>query len=204
MTAAERIYQRMTMDNLRQLARQDDKGHTDEAARVFIDRLIDLEIELRVALAHERPGWHPSSPGFGDGTGSSTKMFDAMLNSYVYERHPHDWHGIAHRALSMLSSRARLAVLIRAVKLDGRRQGWRSAKYDDIANNLGHFAQELGWPAVCPLPPITKVIWKLGEDGKRHRHETSEPAFKSGQAIKWAAQQGRVELLAMAKAGVIQ
>lgn len=186
MSAMEQQFERMSMDKLRAAAvrRAEHDGEqaakADAAARVFVDRLIDLELELRLALAHERAGWHPSSPGFGDGTGASTKAVDAMFLSYLHERHPNDWHGVAHRALGKLSERVRLATLVRATKLDGRRTGWRAATYDDIARSLGKYAQVLGWP-----PGVSALGW-----------------FSNGQSIKWAAQQGRSELLLLAKAGV--
>src|SRR5690554_1701283 len=182
MTAQQQVFARMGLGRLRELAVQTHEHHTDEAARAFVERLVDLELELRLALAHERPGWHPASPGFGDGTGASTKAVDAMFLSYIHDRHPHDWHGVAHRTLGKLSERVRLATLVRATKQDGRQDGWRAAKYDDIARDLGPFARRLGWP-----PGVSALGW-----------------FANGQAIKWAAHKGRAELLLMAKDGVIQ
>ncbi|MDX1466857.1 MAG: hypothetical protein R3215_14250, partial [Halomonas sp.] len=71
MTAQAPIYQRMGIARLQQIAATEGE-HQDEAARAYVDRLCDMELERRLVMRHNRPGWHPSSPGFGDGTGRST------------------------------------------------------------------------------------------------------------------------------------
>lgn len=186
MSAMEQQFERMAMDKLRAAATQradhDDEqaAKADAAARVLVERLIDLEVERRTVLMHERPGWHPSSPGFGDGTGKSTVATDAMYLAYIKGIRLGGWHDVARRALGKLSERVRLATLVRATKQDGRRDGWRAATYDDIARDLGSFARHLGWP-----PGVSALGW-----------------YTNGQAIKWAAHKGRAELLLMAKAGV--
>lgn len=188
MSAMEQQFERMSMDKLRASATQradhDDEqaAKADAAARVLVERLIDLEVERRTVLMHERPGWHPSSPGFGDGTGKSTVATDAMYLAYIKGIRLGGWHDVARRALAPLAERRRLAVLIRGAKSDARINGPLAARYDDIAADLGRYAQMLGWP-----PGVSALGW-----------------FASGQAIKWAAHKGRAELLLMAKAGVIQ
>ena len=181
MTAQHSTFERMGLGRLRELAVQHHENHSDEAARAFVDRVIDLEIERRMVLMHERPGWHPSSPGFGDGTGRSTVATDAMYLAYIRGIRLGEWHDVARRALAKIPERARLAVLIRGVKRDGRLKGAWAAKYDDIAQHLGGYAQQLGWP-----PGVTALQW-----------------YGAGQAIKRAAHVGRTELLLMCKAGVV-
>jgi len=182
MTAQHSTFERMGLGRLRELAVQHHENHSDEAARAFVDRVIDLEIERRMVLTHERPGWHPSSPGFGDGTGASTVAIDAMYLAYIKGIRLGDWHDVARRALSKVPERARLAVLIKGVKGHGNGEGPLAARYDDIAKDYSGFAQRLGWP-----PGVAALRW-----------------YKNGQAIKWAANKARVELLLMAKAGVVQ
>jgi len=187
MSAMEQQFELMSMDKLRAAAIQREE-HDDEqaakaaaAARVFVDRLIDLEVERRMVLMHERPGWHPSSPGFGDGTGKSTVATDAMYLAYIRGIRLGGWHDVARRTLGTLAERHRLAVLIRGAKSDARISGPLAARYDDIAADLGKYAQVLGWP------PGVAALQRYG----------------NGQAIKKAAHQGRVELLLMCKAGVV-
>lgn len=188
MSAMEQRFEQMSMDKLRAAAIQreehDDEqaAKADAAARVFVGRLIDLEVERRMVLMHERPGWHPSSPGFGDGTGKSTVATDAMYLAYIKGIRLGVWHDVARRALSTLAERHRLAVLIRGAKADARLTGPLAASYDDIARSLGQYAQVLGWP-----PGVSALQW-----------------YGNGQSIKRAAHQGRVELLFAAKAGVVQ
>ena len=182
MTAQQQVFARMGLGRLRELAVQTHEHHTDEAARAFVERLIDLEIERRMVLLHERPGWHPASPGFGDGTGKSTVATDAMYLAYIKGIRLGEWHDVARRALSKVPERARPAALIKGVKDHGNGDGPLAARYDDIAKDCSAFAQRLGWP-----PGVAALRW-----------------YGNGQAIKWAANKARIELLLMAKAGVIQ
>lgn len=181
MTSAQQTYQRMGLEQLRQRAIQTDEHDDDEAARAFVDRLLDLEVERRLVLLHERPGWHACSPGFGDGTGKGTAPTDSMYLAYIKGIRISPWHDAAKRALSALPERQRLAVLIQAAKSDSRLDGPFAATYDQIAATLGRYAQLLGWP-----PGVAALEW-----------------YKAGQAIKRAAWQARAEMILMSKAGVV-
>jgi hypothetical protein len=187
MTAQHSTFERMGMARLvaasvqREEHDEQQAVKADEAARILVERLVDLEIERRMVLMHERPGWHPSSPGFGDGTGKSSVPTDSMYLAYVKGIRLGEWHDVARRALGKIPERQRLAVLIRGVKRDGRLQGAWAATYDDIARHLGGYAQQLGWP-----PGVAALRW-----------------YAAGQAIKRAAHVGRTELLLMCKAGVV-
>ena len=57
MTAAAGIYQRMRMDRLKTLARQDAEGYDENATRAYVDRLIDFAAERRYSEWDFRPGW---------------------------------------------------------------------------------------------------------------------------------------------------
>src|SRR5690554_4688743 len=113
MTAQQQVFARMGLGRLRELAVQTHEHHTDEAARAFVERLIDLEIERRMVLLHERPGWHPASLGFGDGTGKSTVAIDAMYLVYIKGIRLGEWHDVAWWALFKVLERTRLTTLIK-------------------------------------------------------------------------------------------
>lgn len=195
-------YRHMSMDRLRNTAATEHEKQ-DEAARVFVDRLLDLEVERRLVLAHERPGWHNCSPGFGDGTGGSTAPSDAMFQAYIKGIRVGGWHERAGRAVRRLPERWQFAALVQSAKSDPRIKGPMAAKYEEIAEHIGLVAQYFGWPSVAPLPPDERVEWQQDEEGKRKRVEISMPAFSNGQAIKRAAWEAQYKLLAMAKTGII-
>lgn len=172
-------YTRLSLSVLRELACQMHPDHDEEATREYVTRLIDLELERRLDLVHRRPGWHPSSPGFGDGTGKSSVPVDAMLLAYEKGIPNSYWHEVARKALSTLSDRRLLAVLVQEAKADHRTEGPFSATYDQIAASVGHYAQLLAF-----APGIKALGW-----------------FPKGQAIKRAAWEGRMELILQAKGG---
>lgn len=202
MTTVAGIYQRMGIARLQELAATEGE-HQDEAARAYVDRLADMELERRLVMRHQRPGWHPSSPGFGDGTGKSSVRADPLAEEYdrgnIVDSY---WHNRAQRAFNALPERQCAALMIQTAKTDPQTTGPFAASYDQIAHSLGHFLQSLGWPAVAPLVPDVAVVRKE-VDGKRERVEIKTPAFKNGQAIKWAAREGRAALLMQAKVGVV-
>lgn len=203
MTTAANLYQRMGIARLQELAATEGE-HQDEAARAYVARLADMELERRLWMRHNRPGWHPSSPGFGDGTGKSTVRADPLAEEYdrgnIVDSY---WHNRAERSLGKLPERRLAALMIQTAKADHRTRGPLSAKYDEIAAHLGMVLQYLGWPAVDPLPPTVTVEWQEDDSGKRVRVETKTPAFRNGQAIKRAAWEARMELVLQAKVGVV-
>lgn len=181
MTVMQGIYQQMSMTKLREMARQDSDLDTEEAARVYVQRLCDMELERRLDMRHNRPGWHACSPGFGDGTGSSSVASDAMLIAYEQGIPQSPWHDHARIALSRLTERRLAALMIKTAKGDYRTSGPLSAKYDDIAASIGSYAQELGWP-----PGVVALDW-----------------YANGRSIRKAALDAKAELILLAKCGVI-
>ncbi len=55
MTTAANLYQRMGIARLQALAATEGE-HQDEAARAYVDRLADMELERRLWMRHQRPG----------------------------------------------------------------------------------------------------------------------------------------------------
>ena len=182
MTAQQALYQRMTMDQLKPLARQDRDDYDDEATRVYVQRLIDLAGERRYSAWDFRPGWPQVSPTAmaGEapgGGGRSEQMLVALERGW----RDSPWHTHAASALSQLHESCEMALMIQWLKADSRLGGPTAQKYDDIAADPGDWLQVLGW---APTQP-------------------SRPRWGSGQAIKKAAHKGQVELLLLAKAGVV-
>ena len=212
MTAEAAIYQRMGMDKLRDQAATEGDGQ-DEAAQHFVDRLADMELERRLVMRHNRPGWHPSSPGFGDGTGSSTVKREPLAEEYDRGNITNSpWHDRANRAFAALPERQAAALLLQTAKTDPQTSGPFGASYDQMAASIGHFLQPLGWAPVSPMSPILErddkgrpvyVSRDPEKEGGAKIASWSNPAFKNGQAIKWAARQGRVSLLMQAKVGLL-
>lgn len=149
MQRSERVdYQRMAIRRLRELARQQHPEHTDEAARAFVMRALDMEVERRTVLAHENVGWHNHSPGApGIGVGGTDIAREPLAHIADRWQGTHDAHEYVASwlRLARLPERQLLAALIQAAKTDRRVPGPWAANYDQIAANLGHYAQLLGW-----------------------------------------------------------
>ncbi|MDX5376376.1 MAG: hypothetical protein LPK08_02505, partial [Halomonas sp.] len=127
------------------------------------------------------------------------------------------WHEVARKALATLSSRRLLATLIQAAKADHRLDGPFAATHDQIAANLKHYAQMLGFAPAHPVKPeicrdeggeIVRLTKKSvdSETGEEKEAATSRPKwnaelYRNGQAIKRAAWEGRMELILQAKGG---
>ncbi len=201
MTAQTSIYHRMAIARLQELAATEGE-HQDEAARAYVDRLADMELERRLVMRHNRPGWHPSSPGFGDGTGKSTVRADPLAEEYdrgnIVDSY---WHNRAERAFNALPVRQCAALMLQTAKTDPQTTGPFAASYDQIAHSIGHFLQSLGWAPGGPAGHTFDCVDDGGSVRKRTAHHV--PSFKNGQAIKWAAREGRVALLMQAKVGVV-
>lgn len=200
---------RMGIWRLRELARQTHPEHVDEAAREFVRRILDMEVERRLVHAHDNIGWHshsPMAPGFAPGGTDIAR--EPLALAYDRGIRLHRDHEAAKLwiAAARLTPRRLLAVLIQARKLDRRVQGAWGASYDKIAANLGLYAQQLGFG---PVSPVSGYTFDCIQDEEREtgtvrvRKSHRVPAFKNGQAIKDAANSAKAELILQAKAGVL-
>ena len=164
-------YGRMSMSDLRDHAKQTHPEHTDDAARAYVDRLIDLELERRLDLLHRRPGWHAHSPvamiGCGGGGGG---RHDQMLVAYEKGIPNSYWHEVARVVLGKLPTRRLMALMIKAAKMDSRLEGPWCATFDQVAAALGSYAQMLGWPGACVDAAQTVVSVVETEVPRSHRN----------------------------------
>ncbi|MDR5867284.1 hypothetical protein [Halomonas koreensis] len=159
MTAQTRDYERMGIWQLRELARQQHPEHDGEAARVFVRRILDMEVERRT-LHPTHLGFHADSPlaHAGEHPGGTDIAREPLAMMYDRGIRTHENHEAVRRWLAWanIPERQLLALLIQARKLDRRARGseW-AANYDQIAANIGHYAQQLGYPRVSPVPGHT-------------------------------------------------
>lgn len=134
---------------LRELARASHEEHDPEAARVFVARILDMEVERRTLYGDEHLqgiGGCAIAPGHAPGsTDVAREPLAALYDRGIFTREQHEearrWIDAAR-----LPPRQLLAVLIQTRKLDRRAQGteW-AANYDQIAGRLAHYAHLLGF-----------------------------------------------------------
>ncbi|NIC05245.1 hypothetical protein HBJ55_07395 [Halomonas sp. DX6] len=200
--------ERMGIWRLRELARQTHPEHIDEAARVFVRRILDMEAERRTLHEHDNIGWHthsPMAPGLAPGGTDIAR--EPLAAAYDRGIRLHKDHEAARRWIvaARLAPRNLLAALIQARKLDRRVQGEWGASYDQIAANVEHYGRQLGFSVSSYVVDCIEQV----EDGRHPGRlvEVRQPhrvrAFKNGKAITNAATQARVELILQAKAGVL-
>ena len=200
-------YQRLNISKLRDLARQNHPDHTDEAARAFVDRVLDMEVQRRTDYGDERlQGYGSVSPtallGELPGGGSVAREPLAAMYDRGIKTHGHHEQARQFIASARLPQRQLLAALIQARKCDRRVQGDWGKSYDQIAANLGHYAQQLGWGSVEPIAGQSfDCIARDEATGLRTRTTHKVPAFKNGHAIKVASQKARAALILLAKNG---
>ncbi len=115
------MFERMPMARLRKIARESHEGHDPEAARIFVNRVLDMEVERRTWYAHENPGYQPfsSAAKLGEQPGGGTAAADPLAITYDRGIRIHSGHEFAKAWLeaARLRPRTRLVVLIRAAKL---------------------------------------------------------------------------------------
>lgn len=172
--------ERMGIWRLRELARQTHPDHVDEAARVFAERLIDVELERRLVLRHNNPGYAPFSVTAlaGEPRTEGGFMHSKELRGDFVSTPCHD---MARDAMARLSPRCYAAALIRSAKDDHKACGVWARTYDDINKNIGTYLDLLGF--------VGTVRLKI--------------KYENGRAIRSSALKARVELILSAKAGVI-
>lgn len=175
------MYERMPIGRLREIARESHAEHDPEATRIFVSRVLDMEVERRTWLAHENLGFQPfsSTAKLGEHPGGGTAAADPLAIAYDRGIRVHAAHEEARQflAYAKLKPRALLAALIQTAKTDRRVTGPWGKSYDQIAKNIGCYAQMLGWP-----PGLEATI-----------------KFEKGQAIKRASLEGRTSLILLAK-----
>lgn len=204
-----RNYERMGIRELRELARSAHPEHDPEAARVFVDRVLDMEAERLTWHWHENPGFQPfsSTSKLGEHPGGGTAAADPLAIAYDRGIRVHACHEFAREWLeaARLRPRARLAVLIRAAKLypmAAQQQALWAKSYDFIAQHLPIYSRMLQMGSLSTMGCIASVVVEADPTGKARRvpnPEPSAPIFKNGQAVKDAAKQARVELLLLAQ-----
>lgn len=204
-----RDYQRMGIRELREHARSTHPEHDPEAARVFVDRVLDMEAERVTWHWHENQGYQPfsSAAKMGEQPGGGTSAADPVAIAYDRGMRVHAGHEFAKEWLeaARLRPRARLAVLIRAAKLypmSGQQQALWAKSYDFIAQHLPIYSRMLQMGSLSTMGAIASVVVLEDKTGKPRRTpnpEPSEPIFKNGMAVKNAAREARVQLLLLAQ-----
>ncbi|WP_237673811.1 hypothetical protein [Vreelandella profundi] len=205
-----RDYQRMGIRELREHARSEHPEHDPEAARVFVDRVLDMEAERLTWHWHENPGFQPfsSTSKLGEHPGGGTAAADPLVLAYDRGIRVHAGHEFAREWLeaARLRPRVRLAVLIRAAKLfpmSAQQQALWAKSYDFIAQHLPIYSRMLQMGSLSTMAELSQVeVVRVTEREtyRRTRNEHKSVAiFKNGQAVKDAAKQARVELLLLAQ-----
>ncbi|RUR34492.1 hypothetical protein [Vreelandella nanhaiensis] len=143
------MYEQMPIGRLREFARESHAGHDPEATRIFVSRVLDMEVERRTWFAHENLGFQPfsSTAKLGEHPGGGTAAADPLAIAYDRGIRVHAAHEEARQFLeyAKLRPRALLAALIQAAKTDRRVTGPWGKSYDQIAADLGPYAQRLGF-----------------------------------------------------------
>lgn len=204
-----RDYQRMGIRELREHARNTHPEHDPEAARAFVDRILDMEAERVTWHWHENQGYQPfsSAAKMGEQPGGGTSAADPLAIAYDRGMRVHAGHEFAKQWLeaARLRPRARLAVLIRAAKLypmAAQQQALWAKSYDFIAQHLPIYSRMLQMGSLSTMGAIASVVVEEDKTGKPRRTpnpEPSEPIFKNGMAVKNAAREARVQLLLLAQ-----
>lgn len=180
MTHKERFFMEMSISNLRDTAQQNNDLHDEAAARVFIERLTDMELERRLCLMHNNPGFSPVSVTAMAGEVRSENYFK-QSSEPVGANTSTFWHDYAKKTLSHLKPRQKAAILIRKAKDDEKIQGVWAKTYDEISDTQSYYLNMLGFEG----------------------SERLAIRFSNGRSIRKAALEGRTEMILMAKAGVI-
>lgn len=200
------MFERMPMARLREIARESHEGHDPEAARIFVNRVLDMEVERRTWYAHENPGYQPfsSAAKLGEQPGGGTAAADPLVLAYDRGIRIHAAHEEARQFLehARVTPRNLLAALIQAAKTDRRVTGPWGKSYDQIAADTGPYAQRLGFsPGVMHGKTLVCYDTIKHESGWIEAVETKHavPLFKNGQAVKDAAKQAKVQMLLLAR-----
>ncbi|WP_438455411.1 hypothetical protein [Vreelandella venusta] len=200
--------ERMPMSRLREVAKESNADHHPDAPRVFVSRVLDMEVERRTWYAHENPGFQPfsSTEKLGEHPGGGTAAADPLVIAYDRGIRIHAAHEEARQFIgyARLPPRNLLAALIQAAKTDRRVIGPWGKSYDQIADDCCTYAQRLGFsPGVMHGKTLVCFDTIQHESGWRQPIETKHvvPLFRNGQAIKRAAVEGRAQMIMLASLG---
>ncbi|MGJ8516625.1 hypothetical protein [Carnimonas bestiolae] len=203
--------ERTSLSVLRELAKDSEHPQQDDAAREYVGRLFDLELERRLDIRHRNSGYAPISPTAlaGELVGGGIRS-DAMVEAY--DRGIGDvsyWHEQARKIVGMLSVRGQIAALIRTAKSDHRRSGEWSCTYDQIAANISYYCKLLGFGPTPFEPEVNRALRSVirkseGSNAfitemERECIEVTVPEFKDGRAIKNCAQDSAYQLIRFVK-----
>tara|TARA_R110000824_G_scaffold180013_4_gene360387 strand:+ start:1268 stop:1915 length:648 start_codon:yes stop_codon:yes gene_type:complete len=198
--------ERMPMRRLREVSKESNADHHPEAPRVFVNRLLDMEVERRTWYAHENPGYQQfsSTSKLGEHPGGGTAAADPLVYAYDRGIRIHAAHEEVRQFLeyARLTPRDMLAALIQAAKTDRRGNGPWGKSYDQIAADAGPYAQRLGFSPGIMHGKTLVCYDTIQHDKGWIQHVESKhvvPLFRNGQAIKDAAKQARVQLLLLAQ-----
>lgn len=200
----------MPIRRLREIARESHEDHDPEAARVFVDRMLDMEAERLTWYCHENPGYQPfsSAAKMGEQPGGGSAAAEPLAIAYERGQRAHASHQFAKEWLesARLRPRARLAVLIRAAKLHPmptQQQALWAKSYDFIAQHLPIYSRMLQMGSLSTMAEIKQVEVVRVTEKETYRRTRNEhksiPIFKNGMAVKNAARDARVELLLLAQ-----
>lgn len=200
-------YEGMPIARLRDIARATHDRHDPDAARAFVNRVLDMEVERRTWYAHENPGFQPFSATakLGELPGGGTAAADPLAIAYDRGIRVHAAHDQARQFLvgAKLTPRNLLAALIQAAKTDRRVIGPWGKSFDHIAADIGPYAQRLGFsPGIMHGTRLVCYDNVLHEEsGWQQRIESEHvvPLFRDGKAIRNAAREGRVALILLAQ-----
>lgn len=148
---AHQDYQRLSLQDHRALAREDHPEHTDEAAREFVARILDMEVERRTTFGDEHlQGYHNISPtaGLGEQPGGTAIAREPLAQLYARGIADHKAHNEARWIIESagLTFRQRVAVLILTAKTDRRHHAPQAMSCAQIVANPMPWVQYLGWP----------------------------------------------------------
>ncbi|RUR43350.1 hypothetical protein [Vreelandella populi] len=197
------MYERMPIGRLREIARESHADHDPEATRIFVSRVLDMEVERRTWFAHENLGFQPfsSTAKLGEHPGGGTAAADPLAIAYDRGIRVHAAHEQARQFLvsARLTPRNLFAALIQAAKTDRRVTGPWGKSFDQIAADIGPYAQRLGFsPGVMHGRRLVCYDSVLHEEsGWKEKIESEHvvPLFRDGKAIRNAAREARVALI---------